>query len=418
MNKNNKKKETKNNLDEWTGEVSKHFANLSQAEIKILAMFSFAMAIVGSSGLTTCVGFLAVLLGFKENNVRQRLKEFYKGKEDKSGKKRAELEVKKCFPSLIKWILSQWEGTDKRIAIALDATTLGQKFTVLTVATVYRGLFLPIAWTIVPACKKGAWRPLWLELLKIVGPHIPEDWTVIVLTDRGLYAKWLYKGIKEQGWHPFMRINKQGHFRRKGRKQFEPLANFIKGVGSNISMKGTCFKTNSLSCTVLIKWEEGYEDAWIIVTDLGIKEAEAVWYGLRPWIECGFKDFKRGGFQWQYTRMEDPKRAERLWLVMAVAMIWLVSVGTEAEDGNEETRLSGLEEYPEDILVVGEGKSRRSRAKARWLSCFRRGFVTLLAKLIAGCKLPLGYLKPEPWPSEKNIIRLKEAKGGTVALAA
>ena len=56
-----------------------------------------------------------------------------------------------------------------------------------------------------------------------------------------------------------MRINKQGYFKKKGRKKFEPLSNFITGIGCCISMKGTCFKTNGISCTVLIRWEEGYE---------------------------------------------------------------------------------------------------------------------------------------------------------------
>ena len=417
MTRNNNNK-NKDNLSQWRDEVGRHFSGLTKAQIQVLAMFSFAMAITGCCGLTICGAFLAIMLGFKENTVRQRLKEFYKGKKDKSGSKRQELEVKKCFPRLVKWILSKWEGTDKRVAIALDATTLGQKFTVLAVAIMYRGNFLPVAWAIVPACEKGSWKPHWIELLDLIGKEIPKDWKVIVLTDRGLYAKWLYKAIQKQGWHPFMRINRQGHFRRKGRKQFEPLSNFIKGVGSSFSMRGTCFKQNSISCTVLIRWEEGYEDAWIIVTDLPIKEAEAVWYGLRPWIESGFKSFKRGGFQWHRTRMEDPKRAERLWLVMAIAMIWLVSIGTEAEDKNEETRISGLEEYPETVIMGVGGRIRKGRTKARWLSCFKRGYVTLLARLIAGCKLPLGYLKPEAWPSANKIMFLNQPQGPPLPLVA
>ena len=55
------------------------------------------------------------------------------------------------------------------------------------------------------------------------------------------------------------------------------------------------------------------------------------WYGLRAWIEQGFKRIKSGGWQWQYTRMDDPARAERLWLAVAVATWWLLSVGGEAD---------------------------------------------------------------------------------------
>ena len=58
---------------------------------------------------------------------------------------------------------------------------------------------------------------------------------------------------------------------------------------------------------------------------------QACWYGLRAWIEAGFKLTKRGGWQWQRTKMEDPRRASRLWLAIAVATLWVLAVGGEAE---------------------------------------------------------------------------------------
>ena len=57
----------------------------------------------------------------------------------------------------------------------------------------------------------------------------------------------------------------------------------------------------------------------------------AGWYGLRAWIEQGFKITKRAGWQWQRTHMTKPERAARLWLAVAVATLWLLSVGGEAD---------------------------------------------------------------------------------------
>jgi len=45
---------------------------------------------------------------------------------------------------------------------------------------------------------------------------VPKGWKVIVLADRGLYAKWLFEAIVELKWHPFLRVNSQGTFRREG----------------------------------------------------------------------------------------------------------------------------------------------------------------------------------------------------------
>ena len=59
------------------------------------------------------------------------------------------------------------------------------------------------------------------------------------------------------------------------------------------------------------------------MTDLPPVASTAAGYGLRAWIKQGFKLTKRGGWQWQRTRMRHPARAARL---------WLVSVGGAAED--------------------------------------------------------------------------------------
>jgi len=42
---------------------------------------------------------------------------------------------------------------------------------------------------------------------------------------------------------------------------------------------------------------EGHEAPWLVLTDLAHECADACWYGLRAWIEQGFKRSKRGGWQ-------------------------------------------------------------------------------------------------------------------------
>ena len=79
-------------------------------------------------------------------------------------------------------------------------------------------------------------------------------------------------------------------------------------------------------------WEEGYDEPWFLVTDLDPDQAEGLWYGMRSWIEGGFKLLKSGGWQWQATRMTDPDRVERLWLVLAVATRYVLAVGGEADE--------------------------------------------------------------------------------------
>jgi len=73
----------------------------------------------------------------------------------------------------------------RRLALALDATTLGQRFVVLAVSVWYRGNAVPIAWKVLPATAPHAWKPEGLTLLQSLHGLVPTGWQVVVLTDRG-----------------------------------------------------------------------------------------------------------------------------------------------------------------------------------------------------------------------------------------
>jgi hypothetical protein len=377
-----------------------------------LALWSYGMVMTQSCGLTTVATFLALLLGKRPGTLRQQLREWCYAAPDKKGRQRQEVRVASCFAALLRWVLAWWPAEERRLVLAVDATTLGQRFTVLALSVVYRSCAIPVAWVVVPATQKGSWRPHWEGLLRLVRDSIPADWTVLVLADRGLYARWLYRQIVRVGWHPFLRINQGGQFRPHGARGFRPLASAAPRRGTGWCGAIDCFVTREcrLTCTLLARWEEPYAEPWLVLTDLPPEGADVVWYGMRSWIECGFKDAKRGGWQWQQTKMSDPERASRLWLAMAVATLWVVSVGGEAD---ATLPASGLA-----VVPVRPGARRlrpHGRTRPRLLSCFRRGVLTILAALITGQNLPLGRFVPEPWPARPPLVTAAPAPREQVA---
>ena len=48
------------------------------------------------------------------------------------------------------------------------------------------------------------------------------------------------------------------------------------------------------------------------------------------WEELAFRDFKSYGWNWQKSHVWDTAHANRLWLVMALAYAWVLSLGTQA----------------------------------------------------------------------------------------
>jgi len=378
---------------QWVEEVQGRLPHLSPAQARVLALWSFGMVLARSCALPAVSVTLAALLQHKENTIRQRLREGVYEAAAKRGRARREVVVCSCFAPLLRWVLSRWEGT--HLALALDATSLGERFVVLAISVVYRGCAIPVSWTVLPAGQKGAWRGEWLRMLRTLRPAVPRGWMVIVLADRGLYAPWLFRRIVRLGWHPFLRVNVGGTFRPACGRQFQPFRHFVPQPGTVWCGRGTAFKTTAsrLACTLLARWDDGYADPWLILTDLPPEVGDAAWYGLRAWVEQGFKITKRAGFQWQRTRMQDPDRAARLWLAVAMATLWLLSVGGEAEDGIPMSTFGDL--------TAGLTPPRRPRqaTRLRLVSVFRRGWVTILAALLTGAPLPRGAFRPQPWPT-------------------
>src|SRR6266446_9397936 len=64
-------------------------------------------------------------------------------------------------------------------------------------------------------------------MLRQVHRAVPRAWTVLVLADRGLYARWLFRRITRRGWHPFLRINTGGTCRPKGQVRGVPLKTLV-----------------------------------------------------------------------------------------------------------------------------------------------------------------------------------------------
>src|SRR5919205_209633 len=110
-------------------------------------------------GSTSVAALRAPLLACKASALRQRLREWWYDAQDKRGAKRQELDVTICVAPLVRWILAWWPPPERRLVLAMDATTLGQRCTVLTISVVDRGGAIPVSWTVVTATRTGAWRP-------------------------------------------------------------------------------------------------------------------------------------------------------------------------------------------------------------------------------------------------------------------
>jgi hypothetical protein len=264
-------------LDAWTEQVVDAFPKLSRPQATVLALYSLGMILAQRCGLNSVVAALVPLVGVSFLTLRSRLQEFDQPATAQSGTPRDELDVTTCFAPLLAWTLKGWPST--RLASALDATSLGDRFTVLSISIVSRGSALPVAWKILPAHVAHPWKPEWLTVLEAFSELVPPGWTVGVMTDRGLDARGLFRALVALGWHPLMGITGRGTFRKRGGKAGVPVGRLVPKPGRRGQGRGTAFPRTPekrWECTLLACWEGSDDEPWFVLTDLAPERAESL----------------------------------------------------------------------------------------------------------------------------------------------
>lgn len=377
----------------WFDTLTTHFPHLSRAQVRTLALWSFATMLTQHIASTTCAFFLARLFGQPQQNFRQRLREFYWPSQHKRGTNRQTLDVTTCFAPLLGWILSLLQA--QNLVLALDASLCRDRLVLLSLSVVFRGSALPVAWKLLRANEEGAWMPHCRALLGHFSGIVPETMPVLVLCDRGLQSQDLFQAIKAQRWHPMIRLTRLGTWCPAGSTTWYRLSTLLVGPGRYYVGRGHLFKTKPLKCTLVALWEEGYAAPWLLMTDLPPERCQGRFYGLRSWIEQGFRTMKSGAYHCERLRVEEPERAERIFLVMAVSLLWTHAVGGTEVAAEEPCGLSALFQH----------------GVRRELGVHRLGWIVLLVAAIQGEPLPLparlfAAARPVVPPEIKIVLKL------------
>jgi hypothetical protein len=172
-------------LSQWHACVSTHLPHLSAPQRQVLALWSFGTVLAQRCGLTTVGVLLAALFQQRDQTLIQRLRDWYRTARHKSGAaqsgKRREVDVTTCFAPLLRWVLQLLPTDCRTLALAMDASTLGQRFTILI------------------------------------------------------------RTITAMGWRPFLRINRQGQYRPAGATDDQPLTQVVSKVWSGLERTSHVF---------------------------------------------------------------------------------------------------------------------------------------------------------------------------------
>lgn len=374
--------------------IERYFAScLRPSQRRGLVYWVYGAILAKSACQTAVIASLLVACDAPVATIRQHLREWLYDGEDKAAPCQTEVDVSACFGPLLRWVLALWHGD--QLVLAVDVTNLGDRLHGLCVSVLYRGCAIPVGWHQMPGGEKGAWMPELVRLLELLGAAMPSQLEVLVLMDAGLRSPALWQTARQYGWHPIQRHEPSLQFRPAGWHGFHRADQFVCRPGKAWVGSGTAFKGKAMQrpATLIVVWEEGAAAPWVLLTDLPVAKVGVTWYGLRMWIELGFRALKGMGWQWQRSRRTDPTRVGRHWLVLAVASCWALAAGTRVEDA------IACQRAPSRLTAPPSSPPAASASTpTRGLSVFLLGVTALQRQLHRVRLWRRLWLAPEPWP--------------------
>jgi hypothetical protein len=326
--------------------------------------------------------------------ARERLRAWLYDGADRPAPCRTQVEVTTCFTPLLQWVLAWWQAPT--LPLAVDATLDRTRHAAVVVSVLYRGTALPVGWVVLPANVPGAWLEPLGPVLTALATAVPETRRVVLFADRGLWSPRLWQQVRALGWHAVLRVRRESHFAPCGQAG-RPAANWVPGPGHAWVGAGTAFtRARRQRGTLVVVWAAGQAEPWVLLTDLPPRAVGLLWYGLRMWIEHGFRALKSVGWQWERTRRTDPTRVARYWLVVAVATLWTVAVGTRVEDAWHRGHPPGALRQPPPW--------RPGLPRVR--SVFQRGLQAVRAQVARGRLWRRLWLTPQPWPEPPSALQI------------
>ena len=376
--------------------VQHHMPHLRQSQAMGLVLWVYGTILAKSA----CQNAVATALTTVDSYVslRQYLREWLNDGRDRASPCRVQLDVRTCFVPLLRWLLAWWKSD--RLVLAIDPTMHGDRINSIVISVVYRSCAIPVAWHILHANRPGGWISPIVSLLELLSSAVPQTMPVLVMYDRGLRSPRLWEQICSLGWHPYARQSINTVFCPDAGTRL-PARALVPGPGHAYIGYGTAFRarTKRRRGTMIVVWEIGRDEPCIVMTNLQPDEAGACWYGLRFWIEAGFKAIKSVGWQWHKTRRTEPQRVSRHWLVLSVATLWVLAYGTRVEDASELGIAPGRLRTP----PLRRGPLSTPR---RTVSVLRLGIAWLSRLMLRGRLWRRVWLLPEAWPNPPPNLKV------------
>lgn len=235
------------------------------------------------------------------------------------------IRVRSLYLPLVMAAISNWQ--EQRLYLALDTTVLWNRFCIIHLSVVCCGRAVPFLWRVKEHKSSTVAFREYKLILRLAHRLLSNDSDVMLLADRGFANHELMSWLQKISWHYCLRLPCDVMLHGPRRHPIELMylwppkgeAVFYHNVG--LWLDGQC------RCNVVLANVKGVKEPWAVITDEE-PSLQTLWqYGLRFRVEELFLDSKSGAFELEESRIRDPKSLERLYLVVALALLFATTQG-------------------------------------------------------------------------------------------
>jgi hypothetical protein len=303
-------------LYQWTALIDKAFPTLGRWQVLTLGLFSYGVILAHSCTLSQVCLHLTKQAG--NATLERRLQRWLANDR---------IALHELWDAWVRWVLRLWGNA--ALLVLVDETKLSDHVSIMKVGLAYQASAIPLIWRAYdPADYPAEGQVALLNgLLDHLRTLIPADQPCLLLADRGLGTSpsW-QEHLTATDWPYLLRVQRSTRIRLAGHKP-QPVRRLV-GYGQVWTGYGDVFKKAGWQRKwVYLVWELGQAEPWCLFSNQAGLSASL--YGRRFYHECGFRDLKSDGFNWQRSRVWLPSHVERLLLVLAVASLWTLAQGTK-----------------------------------------------------------------------------------------
>ncbi len=235
------------------------------------------------------------------------------------------IRVRSLYVPLVLGAIKNWHS--QRLYLALDTTMLWNRFCIIHISIVCGGRAVPFLWKVLEHKSSTVAFAEYKLMLRLATKLLSSYSNIMLLADRGFANHELVNWLQDSKWHYCLRLPCDVILHGVRKHPIELKYLFPQKAEAILCHDVGLWLDGKYRCNVVLANVRGVKEPWAVITDEN-PSLQTLWqYGLRFRVEELFLDSKSGVFQLEDSKIRHAKALERLYLIVALALLFATCHG-------------------------------------------------------------------------------------------